>query len=197
MQKARRTLAILLIIAISLGVGIAADWIWNKVDRYNHPQAYHEIIAKYSVDYNIPEYVIFAVIKTESDFDPTAKSSAGARGLMQMMPSTFEWLTGEEHLNERLPELTLHDPEVSIRYGTYYLNYLYKKFNYNWDTAFAAYNGGEGNVAKWLKNPEYADEEGNLTYIPFAETRSYVSKVNSAMELYQKLYYTPNEGVTT
>ncbi|MBQ8331386.1 MAG: lytic transglycosylase domain-containing protein [Clostridia bacterium] len=197
MQKARRTLAILLIIAISLGVGIAADWIWNKVDRYNHPQAYHEIITKYSVDYNIPEYVIFAVIKTESDFDPTAKSSAGARGLMQMMPSTFEWLTGEEHLNERLPELTLHDPEVSIRYGTYYLNYLYKKFNYNWDTAFAAYNGGEGNVAKWLKNPEYADEEGNLTYIPFAETRSYVSKVNSAMELYQKLYYTPNEGVTT
>ena len=195
MQTFRRTLAVILIIAISLGVGFAADLLWTKVDHTTHPRKYHDIVTKYSVEYNIPEYIIFAVIKTESGFDPLAKSSAGAMGLMQMMPSTFEWLTGEEHLNEGLSSDSLYDPEVSIRYGTYYLCYLHAKFDRIWDTAIAAYNGGEGNVAKWLSDPEYSDGEGNLTYIPFDETRSYVDKVSSASEMYQKLYYAPNEGV--
>ena len=83
-----------------------------------------------------------------------------------MLPSTFEWLTGDEHLGDHLPKRQLDTPEVSIRYGAYYLSYLYKKFNYNWDTTFAAYNGGEGNVAKWLKNPDYSDGKGNLTDFP-------------------------------
>jgi soluble lytic murein transglycosylase len=107
---------------------------------------------------------------------------------MQMMPSTFEWLTGEEHLSENLSAHTLYDPEISIRYGTYYLRYLYQKFDCNWDTALAAYNGGEGNVAKWLADPKYSDGEGNLTDIPFTETEKYVKKVNDAIETYKKLY---------
>lgn len=196
MQTLRRALAVILIIAISLCIGFAADLLWTHVDHTTHPREYQEFVTKYSVEYNIPEYIIFAVIKTESDFDAMARSSAGAMGLMQMMPSTFEWLTGEEHLNEGLPVEALFDPEVSIRYGTYYLRYLHTKFNCIWDTAIAAYNGGEGNVAKWLADPECSDGEGNLTYIPFDETRSYVSKVNSAAEMYQKLYYAPNEGVS-
>ncbi|MBQ9086089.1 MAG: lytic transglycosylase domain-containing protein [Clostridia bacterium] len=198
MQNTRRFLAVLLIIVLALGIGFATDAIWNAIDRANHPHdSYREWITKYSTEYNVPEYVIYAVIKVESDFDPRAESSAGARGLMQMIQPTFQWLSGEEHLKEDLSFDTLYDPEVSIRYGTYYLCYLYKNFDYNWHLAFAAYNGGEGNVKKWLQNPEYTDEEGNLTYIPFAETRSYVSKVEHAAELYQKLYYQPNEGVAS
>ena len=112
-----------------------------------------------------------------------------------MMPSTFEWLTGDEHLGEYLSPSMLFDAEVNIRYGTYYLKYLYTKFDHNWNTVAAAYNGGEGNVKKWLNNPDYTDEEGNLTYIPFDETRSYVSRVEHAIEQYQKLYYEANEGV--
>ena len=88
---------------------------------------------------------------------------------------------------EQQIKLLLQDPEISIRYGTYYLQYLQQKFQ-NWNTTLAAYNGGEGNVAKWLENPEYSDGEGNLTYIPFDETRSYVKKVNRAMDTYEKLY---------
>ena len=196
MQNTRRVIAVLLIIALSVGIGFGINAIWTALERATHPHTdYREIIEKYAAEYNVPEYVIYAVIKVESDFDPKAESSAGARGLMQMIRPTFEWLTGEEHLNENLSFHDLYDPDVAIRYGTYYLRYLHRTFQNDWHLVFAAYNGGEGNVAKWLKNPEYTDEEGNLTYIPFKETRAYVSKVEQAMKQYQKLYYEPNGGV--
>ena len=197
MQNTRRVIALLLIIALSIGIGIGIDAIWSAIERATYPQKedYQGLIQKYSVEYNVPEYVIYAVIKVESDFDPQAESSAGARGLMQMIRSTFEWLTGEEHLNENLSFHDLYDPEVSIRYGTYYLRYLHRNFNHDWHLVFAAYNGGEGNVKKWLNNPEYTNEEGSLTYIPFDETRSYVSRVEHAIKQYQKIYYEENEGV--
>lgn len=187
-SQARRIVAVLLIICISIGGGILINEAWNAIDKRLHPKDYSEIIAEASQEFDIPQYIIYAVIKVESDFDSNAVSSAGALGLMQMMPSTFEWLTGDEHLGENLSTKKLDTPEVSIRYGTYYLSYLYKKFDYNWDNTFAAYNGGEGNVAKWLADPEYSDLEGNLTNIPYEETANYVKKVNNAIEKYKELY---------
>ena len=187
-ESSRRTLVIVLILCASILLGLLTDLIWTLIDKAQHPVDYDEIISRYSEEYNVPKDIIFAVIKVESGFDPEAESSAGAMGLMQMIPSTFEWLTGKEHLNENLPVQKLFEPEVSIRYGTYYLAYLYRRFDYNWHTVFAAYNGGEGNVRKWLGNPEYSDGEGNLTDIPFAETRSYVKKVENARATYRELY---------
>ena len=192
-----RAVAVILIIALSLGVAIGLDFLITKTEENIYPLEYTEFVGMYAKEYNIPEYVILAVIKVESDFDPNATSRVGAMGLMQMMPDTFLWLTGGEHLKEYLPAASLYSPDVSIRYGTYYLLYLYRKFDYNWNTALAAYNGGEGNVAKWLSSPDYSDGEGNLTYIPVKETRNYVKKVNTAIESYKKLYYNPNEGVMT
>ena len=185
MTRTKRIFTVFLIIFLAITVGIATHFLWNLIDQKSHPKTYEEIVKTYSEEYDVPEALIFSVIKVESGFDPYARSSAGALGLMQMMPSTFEWLTGEEHLNENLSALRLTDPEVSIRYGTYYLRYLYLKFE-NWDTVLAAYNGGEGNVAKWLDDPEYSDGQGNLTYIPFEETRNYVKKVNDAMAKYEQ-----------
>ena len=197
MRKTRRIVAILLIIVLALAVGIATDRIWTAIDENEHPQLYAEYVSRYATEYNVPEYIIYAVIKVESGFDPGAKSSAGALGLMQMMPDTFTWLTGDEHLGEHLDFGALTQPEVSIRYGTYYLRYLHTKFDHRWDTVFAAYHGWEGNVSKWLADPDCTDEDGVLTYIPIAQTRSYVSKVNDAVKVYQTLYYEPNEGVST
>ena len=190
MENMKRLGIVSLIVLIFLIIGILLNFGWNRAEEATHPLKYHETVTKYADEYGIPEPIIFAVIKVESDFDATAQSSAGAIGLMQMMPSTFEWLTGEEHLREYLPSTALLQPEVSIRYGVYYLHYLYQKFDCNWNTALAAYNGGEGNVAKWLKDPAYSDGNGNLTYIPFEETRSYVSKVLDAEQTYQKIHYT-------
>ena len=120
--NARRIIAILIILCLSIGGGIAINEIWNMVDRKLHPLDYPKIIAAASDEFNVPEYIIYATIKVESNFDPMAVSSAGAIGLMQMMPSTFEWLTGDAHLAENLSTKKLDDPEVSIRYGTYYLD---------------------------------------------------------------------------
>ena len=185
---ARRTVAILLIICISIGGGILINELWNVIEQKLHPMDYSEIISAASEEFDIPEYIIYATIKVESDFDPNAVSSAGAIGLMQMIPSTFEWLTGPQHLDENLSTKSLDDPKVNIRYGTYYLSYLYKKFDYNWDNTFAAYNGGETNVASWLKDPEYSDLKGNLTNIPLKETENYVKKINKEIDTYRELY---------
>lgn len=194
-RSPKRILVVSIIVVLSIILGIVADLIWDSIDKKIHPNDYLEYVRQYAYEYNIPESIIFAVIKVESDFDPDAESSAGARGLMQMLPSTFEWLTGEEHLNENLPKSKLFTPEVSIKYGTYYLNYLYHKFDCNWNTALAAYNGGEGNVAKWLQDPEYSDGNGNLIEIPFKETKNYVEKVNKERDTYKKLYYNDQKEV--
>ena len=195
-STAKRPVAVVIILLISIMLGLAIDTVWDFAEKKTHPTDFASYVKTYSSEYNIPEYIIFAVIETESGFDKNAESNAGARGLMQMTPSTFKWLTGPEHLGEKLDVDKLYEPEVAIKYGTYYLNYLYKKFDYNWDNTFAAYNAGEGNVAKWLKDEQYSDENGNLINIPFGETDRYVKKVNDNIKTYKKLYYKNNEGVT-
>lgn len=172
--------SIVLSLLLTLGLGL--------IGKILHPTEYKQYVEKYAKEYNVPEYVIFAVINVESGFDPKAISSVGALGLMQMLPTTFTWLSSFEHLGENLPVDDLYDPEVSIRYGTYYLKYLFEKF-YNWDTVFAAYNGGEGNVAKWLGDSRYSDGKGELKNIPFPETEKYVEKINDNIEYYKDTYY--------
>ena len=184
----KKPIIIALILIGALLLAFLLDAGFTLIEKKVHPVEYKEFIEKYASEYNIPEYIILSVINTESGFDPEATSYVGAMGLMQMMPDTFTWLTSSEHLGENLEVDALYDPEVSIRYGCYYLRYLFVKF-YNWDTVFAAYNGGEGNVAKWLADPEYSDGKGNLTYIPFKETRNYVKKVNKEIKYYKNTYY--------
>ena len=194
MVKLKRPLAIVIIIALSFLIALGLDSLASLFDRKMHPTDFEEYVDKYSAEYNVPKYIIFAVIDVESDFRPYLTSEADAYGLMQMTPSTFEWLSSAEHLGENRYADSLYEPEISIRYGTYYLSYLFEKFH-NWDTVFAAYNGGEGNVSKWLLNDEYSDGEGNLTYSPFKETREYVKKVNKAIDYYKNTYYGNEEFV--
>ena len=192
-DNVRRPVAIISIIVIALVTGLLVNALWSAAERIVYPQKYSEYVSKYAAEYNVPEDVIYATIKVESSFDHEAISRDDARGLMQMLPSTFEWLTGDEHLAEHLEFSALKDPDVSIRYGTYYLKYLYDKFQ-KWDVVFAAYNWGEGNIARLLADGEYTDEDGNITYIPAAQPRAYVPKVKNAMEYYKKLYYNDKEN---
>lgn len=192
-----KLIALILILVIALGAAFGGDLLIKEIDEAVYPQEYAESVSKYSAKYNIPEYLIYAVIKVESNFDPLAESSAGARGLMQMTESTFKWLTGSSHLGEHLPFEALFIPDVSIRYGTYYLNYLLRQFDHNTNTVLAAYNAGETRVKEWLSDSEYTDGNGGLSKIPFAETRNYVKKVNKAIDKYKELYYKENEGVLT
>ena len=194
MKRISRPITIILLIAISFGIAFGFNFAFGCAEKILYPVKYQSTVEEYASEYNIPAYVILAIIDTESGFDPGAISSSGAQGLMQMMPKTFDWLTSSEHLDENLSSLELYEPETSIKYGTYYLRYLFDKFG-NWDTVFAAYNGGEGNVTKWLADPQYSDGKGNLTYIPFEETRDYVKKVNKAIDYYKNTYYKNEEGI--
>jgi soluble lytic murein transglycosylase len=189
-----RAAVIALIIVGALAVSIIAELGISFVEREMHPIEYEEYVTKYASEYNIPEYIIYAIINVESGFDPEATSHVGAMGLMQMMPDTFTWLSSAEHLGENLSPTSLYEPEVSIRYGVYYLRYLFDKFH-DWNNVYAAYNGGEGNVAKWLEDSRYSDGKGNLTYVPFKETRNYVKKVKRQAEFYKNEYYKDREAV--
>ncbi len=191
-KKSTLTIAVVLIIATSLLFGFAYDGIVSAIERAEHPRAFAEFVTAAREEKNqmfIPESLIFAVIKTESDFDPDAVSPMGAAGLMQLMPDTFRDIS-DNFLGERLPDEMISDPETNIRYGVFYLSWLYYSKFGNWDTVLAAYNAGIGNVYDWLDDPEFSDDGVTLKYIPIAETRAYVSRVRAAQETYERLYNT-------
>lgn len=178
---------ILVILALSIVAGFLYQTIWDAIDRMRYPQDYSEYVTKYATEYGVPEYIVYAVIKVESDFASNALSSAGAVGLMQMTPDTFDWVS---MLMKRTADAgMLYDPETNIEYGTYLLSYLYMRYN-RWDTVFAAYNAGMSRVDGWLNDPAIANEDGHLVDIPIRETDKYVDRVNDAIEVYRRLYYT-------
>ena len=154
---------------------------------------YHEYVQAASEEFDVPRSVIYAVIYCESNFDAEAVSSVGAKGLMQMMPATFKEMQG--YLKETHSEDDLLDPEISIRYGTYYLSRMYKRFE-NWETAFAAYNAGPTIVAKWLKDSKYSSDGKTLSYIPYSETSHYVKKVSGMVEKYNEYQHTEVQNDT-
>ncbi len=187
-KGSRRALVIAILAAIAIGLGFLGDFIITCIEKNAYPREYAEYVEVYAEQYGVPENLVFAVIRTESSFDSGAISSVGAVGLMQMLPETFEWLT-DEILFDHLESGMLYDPETNIKYGTYLLSRYYDRYG-DWELTLAAYNGGPGNVDKWLEDPEYADGEGGLKKIPFKETRNYVKKVADARETYERLYRT-------
>ena len=191
-KKNNYGLIVIIVLVISVIFGFLFDIVCTQIEKiiYPMPEEYKAHIEKYSKEYGVSEELIYAVIKTESGFDSSAVSSKGAIGLMQIMPDTFKWLTNDI-LRDNLHIGTLYDPETNIKYGTYYLSRLYGRFG-DWDTAIAAYNGGEGNISEWLSDSRYSDDgiKLNIDNIPnnFSETENYVKKVNKALEKYRELY---------
>ena len=180
---------ILVTLIISIVFGFLFDFICTRIELsiYPKPSEYKSFVKEYSEKYRVPENIVYAVIKVESKFDSSAESSVGALGLMQIMPDTFSWLTNDR-LGDRFSVGMLYDPETNIKYGVYYLSWLYDRYA-DWDITLAAYNAGPGNVDKWLEDPTVSDlETGKLINIPFKETREYVKKVNKALGKYESLY---------
>ena len=179
---------VIILLAISVVFGFVFDLALTGIERaiYPKPSEYAQYVSRYSSEYGVPEELIWAVIKTESNFKASAVSGVGAVGLMQLMPDTFNEITNSR-LNERLDAGMRYDPETNIRYGTYYLSYLYARYG-NWSTALAAYNAGLGKVDGWLENKDYSNNGSTLNHIPYKETRNYVKKVQKALKMYEDLY---------
>lgn len=180
----KRYITVMALLLAALLSAIAYLLVSGYIARMLHPTHYADLVNKCSQEFGVPRSVIFAVIKTESSFRPDAVSHAGAKGLMQLTPDTFDWLqtkTGESYSVE-----DLHEPAVNIRYGTMLLAMLYNEFG-RWDTAYAAYNAGLNRVRIWLADPDISNE-GELTAIPYPETDNFVKKVAKAAAEYRRLY---------
>lgn len=176
------SIAIIVLVAMLIYGAYVA--IRNYRENASLPVEYSEIIEAVSKDEGVTESIIYAVIYTESSFDAEAKSSAGAIGLMQLLPSTAEWLC--EIDGAEYDEAKLTDPEFSIKYGTKYLKILYDRYK-NWDAAHAAYHAGFSRVDSWLEDgiAKY-NEDGQLVGIPIESTEQYVNKIRETRERYYK-----------
>lgn len=159
----------------------------SNIVKILFPLNYSELIYKYSREYNLNPYLIAAVIKTESNYNPKAQSAKNAFGLMQITPATGEWAAKEMKLGNFNNEKLL-DPEFNISMGCWYLDNLKKEFNGNMDLVLAAYNGGRGNVEKWLADSSHSKDGVNLHYIPFKETDKYIKRVKVNYNIYKFIY---------
>lgn len=177
-------IAILLILAIILG--IIAYLGYGYYIEQEHPLKYTNFVERYSRDNGVDKYLVYAVIKTESGFDSAAVSNVGARGLMQIMEDTFEWIKFKMG-DEETEYIDMFDPETNIRYGSYLVGYLYEEFG-NVEAAMAAYHAGRGQVNKWLSDPDISSDGTHLDTIPIRDTAHYVSKIKKAMDIYIELY---------
>lgn len=160
---------------------------------YPLPEEHRAAIAASAARHEVNPYLVAAVIDAESDWDSGVVSSAGAVGLMQILPSTAEELEREGYVDIgdvlTLPEAMssrgpgpLHDPRVNIEYGTAYLRFLIERYH-EIEPALAAYNAGMGNVDEWVERGEDIRET-----IEFPETRHYVLRVARARDRYEDLY---------
>lgn len=186
-RRKRRALPVVIVcVILAAALAVVGYFVYDRVERYTHPIKYEELVEKYSRQNGLDKYLVYAVIKTESGFDPGAVSNVGARGLMQIMEDTFDWVKfklGDEDTRY----LEMYDPDTNIRYGCWLLGYLYKEFG-NVETTMAAYHAGRGQVNEWLSDERYSSDGVHLDDIPISDTAHYVQKIVRARDIYIKLY---------
>lgn len=152
-----------------------------------YPLKFSKHVFKYSEENSIDPYLVFAIIKAESSFNPNAISKKNAIGLMQLTEGTAKW--GAESIKlENFSTSDIYDPEVNIMIGCWYIKQLMKEFEDNIELVIAAYNGGSGNVKEWLSNENYSKSGISLDKIPFTETARFVKRVKNYYYVYKKLY---------
>ena len=173
-----------LLVAISVALlafaGAAAWVVEAEPDWYlraKYPLEYEHIVSVHARNYDLDPALLAAVIYAESRFDPNAESEAGAIGLMQLLPETAKGIalrTG----GSKFEVEDLWEPELNVRYGSWYLRHLLDKYG-NESLALAAYNAGQHNVDEWRKRG---------VGIQFEETRHFVARVQELTKIYRHAY---------
>jgi peptidoglycan lytic transglycosylase len=187
-QVARRR-AVLLFAAVLLALGVSV--LVRPVDKAVHelalPLRHEDIIRQQAGDKDLDPSLIAGVIYVESRFrDQT--SHAGAKGLMQLMPATADYIARKSG-GTQFEQGDLATPQVNIAYGSWYLRYLLDRYQGNRVLALAAYNAGEGKVDEWRRVAAARGERFQVArHIPFPETRDYVGRVLDARRAYRREY---------
>lgn len=152
-----------------------------------YPLPHQELVFREAKEHNVDPYLVFAIIRAESKYQNAAESSVGAKGLMQIMPETANWIA-EQNGIEDFTLQELHQPEVNIRFGCWYLHNLSAEFDGNVPLTVASYNAGRGKVQEWLVGGTWNGEPEDIDRIPFPETRQYTRNVLKNYEAYQAIY---------
>lgn len=173
--------------AVVLGVVLLMPLVQKTVkDEFGLPLTNADVIRQQAAEKHLDPALIAAVIYAETKFDPRS-SAAGARGLMQVMPQTAEFLAHRSGATD-FTVADLATPQVNIAYGSYYLRYLLNEYHGSTTLALAAYNGGESNVDRWVADARAGGHTLTVDDIPFPETRAYVGRVLSAEGKYRHKY---------
>jgi soluble lytic murein transglycosylase len=183
----RRILGTIAAIVVTvLFVGVVASMLHTAANNLALPLSDARIIREQAAEKNLDPALIAAVIYAETKFDPRP-SSAGAQGLMQILPATAYYLA---HLSGGISFTAgdLAEPSVNVAYGSYYLRYLLNHYGGNEMLAVAAYNGGLTNVDKWVAHDDAVGKQLAVSEIPFPQTREYVRRVLSAEAAYRETY---------
>lgn len=154
-------------------------------DRY--PAPYRQALLSASKARKIDPRFLLAIIRQESVFRPLAKSPAGARGLLQLTIDAAHKYARNAGVNS-LRENQLYQPETSILIGSEYIKELFDMFPNNPEAVAASYNGGEDNVARWVKRARHKDPGVFTSEVGFDETKGYVQKVMNNYRVYRQLY---------
>ena len=162
-------LIVLVVIVLSIFGKINFKKIKNQILMTTYKTEYSEYVKTYANEYGVDEYLIYAIIKAESNFKQDAVSSRQAKGLMQLML----------------------EPDVNINLGTKYISMLIKKYD-NINLALAAYNAGSGNVDGWINKGILKEDGSDIENVPFKETNNYVRKILRDYEIYKEIYEESN-----
>jgi len=186
-----RSLAIIAaILVLSIGFGFAFDGIATAIEKNQYPLSprYANDIREVATEYGIPEVILWAIVRTESNFSSNYEGEDGGIGLMQLTPDEFTMIQSDIlHITPEDKGL-LYDPQKNLQCGAAYLSYLYERYGV-WETVFAAFDAGIASVDAWLATPEYVTELGTLKNIPNTKTARFVRDVEKARELYINLYF--------
>ena len=156
--------------------------------RLWYPLDYQTQVTGYAKQYHLPPDLVAAVIYKESRFKASARSHAGAVGLMQLLPDTAEGIAIHTGGTQFDPATDLLNPDLNVRYGCWYLRHLMNKYRdepNGSDLALAAYNAGQANVDRWVDETP----PGRRVAIPYPETRAYIARVMHLRDLYRRAYH--------
>jgi soluble lytic murein transglycosylase len=185
-RRRRAALAILAVAVVVAAVVLGLPVARKAVNELGLPLHYQDVIRQQAAEKHLDPALIAGVIYAETKFDART-SSAGAEGLMQILPGTARFLahrSGATTFSTR----DLATPQVNIAYGSYYLRYLLNEYHGSMVLALAAYNGGEANVSHWIAAHGGRAQDFKIDEIPFPETRAYVERVLSAQRDYRRAY---------
>ena len=188
-RLSRKIRAVLTFLSLGILVALSAD----QLVRWYYPVPFRETVVRYALTHDLDPLLVTAVMRVESNFDPLAVSIKGARGLMQIMPETAEWIADQVGMPEFDVEM-LFEPEINVALGAWYLADLHRLFEGETVLALAAYNGGRANVMRWLRDSAWSGKAEEISDIPFPETRSYVRKVLAMYAVYQRVWGKDAEG---